>query len=192
MWCLQLDHPNIISFYTSWFNRGQKQIVFITELMNTGSLTEFVQPIPVLRWRIVKRWARQILAGLAHLHQQKIIHRNVNCDDIFIAANKGLLKIGDLGLSTVCQKAASCIGTAPFMAPELFEEDYDEKVDIYAFGMTILQMITKEVRACLLCRMAPPAWLEGSGPPLSSHSSDTPSPPRSTHQHRRRTRSASR
>lgn len=43
--------------------------------------------------------------------------------------------------------ARRCVGTAPFMAPELFEEDYDEKVDIYAFGMTILQMITKKVRA---------------------------------------------
>ena len=42
-----------------------------------------------------------------------------------------------------------CVGTAPFMAPELFEEDYDERVDIYAFGMAILQMITKKVRACL-------------------------------------------
>lgn len=40
-----------------------------------------------------------------------------------------------------------CVGTAPFMAPELFEEDYDEKVDIYAFGMAILQMITKKVCA---------------------------------------------
>ena len=115
--------------------------------MNTGSLMDFVQPIPVLRWKIVKKWAKQILEGLAFLHGQNppIIHRNINCDNIFIIANTGELKIGDLGLSTVCQRSDSCVGTAPFMAPELFEEDYDEKVDIYAFGMSILQMITKKV-----------------------------------------------
>lgn len=140
-----MDHPNIISFYTSWYNREQKQIVFITELMNSGSLLDFVKPV-ALRWKIVKRWAKQILDGLVHLHAQQpaIIHRNINCDNIFIVANKSQLKIGDLGLSTVA-RSENCVGTAPFMAPELYEEVYDEKVDIYAFGMTMLQMITKEV-----------------------------------------------
>jgi len=69
----KIDHDNIITFYTSWYNRHTKQIVFITELMNNhnnGSLYAFVQPIPILRWRIVKRWLRQILEGLAFLHSQ--------------------------------------------------------------------------------------------------------------------------
>lgn len=132
--------------------------MFITELMNNnnnGSLMEFVKPIPVMRWKIVKRWLRQMLEGLAFLHGQQppIIHRNINCDNIFIIANTGELKIGDLGLSTAAQRPEGCVGTAPFMAPELFEEDYDERVDIYAFGMAILQMITKKVgaptRACV-------------------------------------------
>lgn len=106
---VQLDHPNIITFYTSWYNKETRRIVFITELMNNnnnGSLMEFVKPIPVLRWRIVKRWLRQMLEGLAFLHGQQppIIHRNINCDNIFIIANTGELKIGDLGLSTAAQR----------------------------------------------------------------------------------------
>lgn len=105
----QLDHPNIITFYTSWFNKETRRIVFITDLMNNnnnGSLMEFVRPIPVLRWKIVKRWLKQILEGLAFLHGQQppIIHRNINCDNIFIIANTGELKIGDLGLSTAAQR----------------------------------------------------------------------------------------
>ncbi len=36
------------------------------------------------------------------------------------------------------------IGTPEFMAPELYDEKYDEKVDIYAFGMCVLEMVTKE------------------------------------------------
>lgn len=111
---MQLDHPNIITFYTSWYNKETRRIVFITELMNNnnnGSLMEFVKPIPVLRWKIVKRWLRQMLEGLAFLHGQAppIIHRNINCDNIFIIANTGELKIGDLGLSTVAQRPEGCV-----------------------------------------------------------------------------------
>jgi WNK lysine deficient protein kinase len=110
----QLDHPNIITFYTSWFNKETRRIVFITDLMNNnnnGSLMEFVRPIPVLRWRIVKRWLRQMLEGLAFLHGQSppIIHRNINCNNIFIIANTGELKIGDLGLSTAAQRPEGCV-----------------------------------------------------------------------------------
>lgn len=38
----------------------------------------------------------------------------------------------------------SVLGTPEFMAPELYEEFYTEKVDIYAFGMCMLEMVTKE------------------------------------------------
>lgn len=38
----------------------------------------------------------------------------------------------------------SVLGTPEFMAPELYEESYTEKVDIYAFGMCMLEMVTKE------------------------------------------------
>ena len=52
------------------------------------------------------------------------------CDNIFINGNQGEVKIGDLGLATVmkAQCAQSVLGTPEFMAPELWEEEYDEKV----------------------------------------------------------------
>jgi len=37
-----------------------------------------------------------------------------------------------------------CIGTPEFMAPEMYEEHYDESVDVYAFGMCMLEMATSE------------------------------------------------
>ncbi len=53
---------------------------------------------------------------------------------------------GDLGLSTEKTRthAESVLGTPEFMAPELYEERYTEKVDIYAFGMAVLEMVTNE------------------------------------------------
>jgi len=61
----------------------------------------------------------------------------------------GSIVIGDLGLSTrFCsvdaRRGLSVVGTPEFMAPELYQENYDEKVDIYAFGMGVLEMITKK------------------------------------------------
>ncbi|KAJ0601011.1 putative protein kinase WNK-NRBP family [Helianthus annuus] len=58
------------------------------------------------------------------------------------------VKIGDLGLAAVVGKshvAHSLIGTPEYMAPELYEEDYNELVDIYSFGMCLLEMATMEI-----------------------------------------------
>lgn len=144
-----LQHPNIISFYSSWFNREKEKVVFITELMTSGTLNQFVKKRPI-RWRIIKRWAKQILEGMVYLHNHDppIIHRDLKCDNIFINGGGGDIRIGDLGLSTTMQagaRAQSVLGTPEFMAPELYDENYDEKVDIYAFGMCLLEMITKDV-----------------------------------------------
>lgn len=58
------------------------------------------------------------------------------------------VKIGDLGLATVVGKshaAHSLLGTPEYMAPELYEENYTELVDIYSFGMSLLEMATCEI-----------------------------------------------
>lgn len=58
------------------------------------------------------------------------------------------VKIGDLGLAATVGKshaAHSLLGTPEYMAPELYEEDYTEQVDIYSFGMCVLEMVTLEI-----------------------------------------------
>lgn len=62
----------------------------------------FIRKVEMIRWRVVKRWARQILRGIQYLHSQDppIIHRDLKCDNIFINGAAGDIRIGDLGLST--------------------------------------------------------------------------------------------
>ena len=58
---------------------------------------------------------------------------------------QGDVKLGDFGLSTFkYEAAASIIGTPEFMAPEMYEEKYTEAVDVYAFGMCLMEMVTQE------------------------------------------------
>eukprot|EP00535_Pseudo-nitzschia_heimii_P010574 CAMPEP_0197174394 /NCGR_PEP_ID=MMETSP1423-20130617/934_1 /TAXON_ID=476441 /ORGANISM="Pseudo-nitzschia heimii, Strain UNC1101" /LENGTH=1332 /DNA_ID=CAMNT_0042623319 /DNA_START=300 /DNA_END=4298 /DNA_ORIENTATION=- len=146
----RLHHQNIISFHGSWINREQQQVNFVTEILSSGTLKSFIKKVQVIRWKIAKRWAVQILKGLEYLHSQEppVIHRDLKCENIFINGTSGDLRIGDLGLSTVHRngKALSVLGTPEFMAPDMYEEgSYDEKVDIYAFGMCLLEIFTKEI-----------------------------------------------
>mmetsp|Transcript_39538 Transcript_39538/g.64054 ORF Transcript_39538/g.64054 Transcript_39538/m.64054 type:complete len:1061 (+) Transcript_39538:462-3644(+) len=143
----ELNHPSIIHFFSSFLNKEAESVVFITEMMASGTLKEFIQNRPV-RLRIVKRWCRHILHALIYLHDHDppIIHRDLKCDNIFINGSTGDIRIGDLGLASWQRNGAarSVLGTPEYMAPEMFEEMYDEQVDIYAFGMCVLEMITKE------------------------------------------------
>uniref|UniRef100_A0A0E0K3H5 non-specific serine/threonine protein kinase n=1 Tax=Oryza punctata TaxID=4537 RepID=A0A0E0K3H5_ORYPU len=143
-----LKHENVMKFYNYWVDDQKKTINVITELFTSGSLRQYRQKHPRVDLKAIKNWARQVLRGLdyLHTHQPPIIHRDLKCDNIFVNGNHGEVKIGDLGLATVMltPRAKSVIGTPEFMAPELYDENYDELVDIYSFGMCMLEMFTLE------------------------------------------------
>ncbi|XP_068585666.1 serine/threonine-protein kinase WNK2 isoform X2 [Cebidichthys violaceus] len=145
-----LQHPNIVRFYDFWELplKGKKCIVLVTELMTSGTLKTYLKRFKVMKPKVLRSWCRQILKGLHFLHTRTppIIHRDLKCDNIFITGPTGSVKIGDLGLATLkaASFAKSVIGTPEFMAPEMYEEHYDEAVDVYAFGMCMLEMATSE------------------------------------------------
>ncbi|PON94424.1 Serine/threonine protein kinase [Trema orientale] len=144
-----LHHDSIIKFYTSWIDVNRRSFNFITEMFTSGTLREYRHKYQRVDIRAVKNWARQILRGLEYLHglDPPVIHRDLKCDNIFVNGHLGRVKIGDLGLAAILrgsQHAHSVIGTPEFMAPELYEEEYNELVDIYSFGMCVLEMLTSE------------------------------------------------
>ncbi|KAK0135716.1 Serine/threonine-protein kinase WNK4 [Merluccius polli] len=120
-----LQHPNIVRFHDSWKStvKGHKCILLVTELMTSGTLKTYLKRFKEMKLKLLQSWSRQILKGLHFLHTRSppIIHRDLNASF-----------------------AKSVIGTPEFMAPEMYEEKYDEAVDVYAFGMCILEMATTE------------------------------------------------
>ncbi|KAH9776422.1 non-specific serine/threonine protein kinase [Citrus sinensis] len=141
-----LKHKNIIKFYNSWVDTENEHINFITEIFTSGTLRQYRKKHKHVDLRALKKWSRQILEGLSYLHSHDppVIHRDLKCDNIFVNGNQGEVKIGDLGLAAILAQARSAHSVIEFMAPELYEEEYNELVDIYAFGMCLLELVTFE------------------------------------------------
>ncbi|XP_020594048.1 probable serine/threonine-protein kinase WNK11 [Phalaenopsis equestris] len=145
-----LRHENIIALYSVWMDAETGTLNFITEVCTSGNLREYRNKHRHVSPKALKKWSLQILAGLDYLHNHDpcIIHRDLNCSNVFMNGNSGKLKIGDLGLAAIVGKsheAHSILGTPEFMAPELYDENYTEQVDIYSFGMCVLEMVTLEI-----------------------------------------------
>uniref|UniRef100_A0A7S1T5I3 Protein kinase domain-containing protein n=1 Tax=Compsopogon caeruleus TaxID=31354 RepID=A0A7S1T5I3_9RHOD len=148
----KLNHPNVISLFASWkvMDRSAKKVVrleFITELMVSGTLREYIVKARTVKLKVIRRWGLNILSAIDYLHNltPPVVHRDLKCSNIFVNGNTGEVKVGDLGLA--CERldnkrCQTVIGTPEFMSPELFDEEYTEKVDVYAFGMVLLEMIT--------------------------------------------------
>ncbi|GAA0144105.1 non-receptor serine/threonine protein kinase [Lithospermum erythrorhizon] len=144
-----LKDTNIIALYAVWRDAEKNTLNFITEVCTSGNLMAYRKKHRNVSLKALKKWSQQILKGLNYLHSHDpcIIHRDLNCSNVFINGNIGQVKIGDLGLAAIAQNhsAHSVLGTPEFMAPELYDEDYTESIDIYAFGMCVLELVTLEL-----------------------------------------------
>ena len=85
--------------------------------------------------------ANSVLRGLKCMHKRHVIHRDVKPGNILITC-KGKVKLGDLGTACVAlMNRHSVQGTFQYLAPEIFlSQSYDAKVDVWALGMTLLEL----------------------------------------------------
>lgn len=89
----------------------------------------------------------QIVEGMKYFHFKKVIHRDLKPSNILFD-NDGTIKISDFGISKLMnaeeQSMTGGVGTQKFMAPEIIDEseDYNEKVDVYSFGVLLFFMLT--------------------------------------------------
>lgn len=120
----RLDHKNIINLFDSWRGKspkGKQSLDFITELMSSGTLKEYLTRARAMKLKVIRRWCHNLLEAIAYLHSQSppVMHRDLKCDNIFINGHVGEVKIGDLGLSGVKENnvAQSVIGKLAALSP---------------------------------------------------------------------------
>ncbi|XP_021737601.1 probable serine/threonine-protein kinase WNK9 [Chenopodium quinoa] len=145
-----LDHQNVIKCYRFFRDRSKPKILNnITESF-TSDLKDYINKHTLVHINTaIKIWCRQILNALHYLHNRTIplIHHDVKIDNIFVIGELGMVKLGYFGHAfpfARVRRTTSFAGMSETTAPDVFEQDYNEKIDIYSLGMTVLQMVTQE------------------------------------------------
>ncbi|XP_056371603.1 uncharacterized protein LOC130266321 [Oenanthe melanoleuca] len=134
-------NPNIVAYLESYLAHGD--VWMVLEYMDGGSLDEVVSEKRMVVGQIATV-CRECLQGLAFLHANRVIHRDIKSSNILLGRD-GSVKLADFGLCAVLvhgqSKQRSMVGTTYWMAPELVRgEPYGPKVDTWSLGIVGIEM----------------------------------------------------
>ncbi|VEU23410.1 DEKNAAC104655 [Brettanomyces naardenensis] len=166
----ELNSPYI----TKWHDTCIKDVtMFISmEYCGGGSCTDLLRTHKSLTELAVAYITRDALRGLQYLHSQGIIHRDIKAANILLTDDAGV-KLADFGVSgrlLNSGKRKTFVGTPYWMAPEIIlrKNGYNEKVDIWSLGITVIELRTGIVphsdedpmkALYQMCKRPPPALI---------------------------------
>jgi calcium/calmodulin-dependent protein kinase-4 len=139
-----VSHKNLVR--TLAIYETKNTVYFVMEKYPGGDLFDAVVNQPKSRYEdevVTANIVRQVLEGLAYLHENGIAHCDLKPANIMFAAD-GSVKIIDLGLSQNIESDSmftDACGSAGFMAPEIFHDAYNELCDLWALGIITFIML---------------------------------------------------
>lgn len=146
-----LQHPNIVQYLGS--SSDEEHLNIFLEYVPGGSVQALLNQYGPLQEPLIRNFVRQILTGLAYLHDRDIIHRDIKGANVLVD-NKGGIKISDFGISKRVEASSllggpnsnhrpSLQGSVFWMAPEVVKQtSYTRKADIWSLGCLVVEMFT--------------------------------------------------
>mgnify|MGYP001315339937 CR=1 FL=1 len=145
----KLRHPNIIEIYD--YSGSETEFNYIvTDFVDGYNLSDLIGAGSLTQPEVGLIIARPIADALSHAHREGIIHRDLKPENILIGAD-GRLKLTDFGIARTVDNSTmtvtgTLLGSPAYMAPEYIEGNaVDEKVDVFAFGAMLFQLLTGEL-----------------------------------------------
>ncbi|XP_072329778.1 traf2 and NCK-interacting protein kinase-like isoform X16 [Scyliorhinus torazame] len=148
-------HRNIATYYGAFIKKNppgvDDQLWLVMEFCGAGSVTDLIKNTKgnTLKEDWIAYICREILRGLTHLHQHKVIHRDIKGQNVLLTENAEV-KLVDFGVSAQLDRTVgrrnTFIGTPYWMAPEVIACDenpdatYDFKSDLWSLGITAMEM----------------------------------------------------
>ncbi|KAF6115167.1 myosin IIIB [Phyllostomus discolor] len=150
------NHPNVVKFYGMFYKADHcvgGQLWLVLELCNGGSVTELVKGLlrfgQQLDEAVISYILYGALLGLQHLHNNRIIHRDVKGNNILLTTEGGV-KLVDFGVSAQLTNTRlrrnTSVGTPFWMAPEViaceqqYDSSYDARCDVWSLGITAIEL----------------------------------------------------
>ncbi|CAG7837156.1 unnamed protein product [Allacma fusca] len=156
-------HRNIATYYGAFIKKSppgrDDQLWLVMEYCGAGSITDLVKSTrgQSLKEEWIAYVCREILRGLAHLHANKVIHRDIKGQNVLLTDNAEV-KLVDFGVSAQLDRTIgrrnTFIGTPYWMAPEVIacdenpEATYDNRSDLWSLGITALEMAESQPPLC--------------------------------------------
>ncbi len=140
---LKLDHPNVVRAYDG--RPTGPQAFLSLEYCPGGTLDQLLLERGRVPLERAKELVHQVAMGLDHTHAAKVLHRDVKPANVFLGA-AGEAKLGDFGTGTFQgDDAAERVGTAFYMAPEVFEGTATTvRSDVYSLGVLAYEVLAGE------------------------------------------------
>ena len=139
-----LNHPNIVRFREVYKTKKGK-LCIVMDYADDGDLQSKVKSAKkYFPEGQVLDWFTQICLAMKHVHDRKILHRDLKSQNIFLSS-KGVVKLGDFGIARILSHtkdiAKTVVGTPYYLSPEIIEnQPYSFKSDIWSLGVLLYEM----------------------------------------------------
>ncbi|CAI2368333.1 unnamed protein product [Moneuplotes crassus] len=144
-----MKHPYIIG-YREAFIQKEKYLCIVMDLAKGGDLFSFInrqkEVNKLIPENIIMDWFIQMALGIKHIHDKKVLHRDLKTQNIFIGENREI-RLGDFGVSKLLvhsyDNAETGIGTPYYLSPEICRGvPYNSKSDVWALGCILYELTT--------------------------------------------------